>query len=38
LEFHFTEVIQAPREKVFALTNDIDRAMGEAPAGVRSRS
>jgi len=35
LEFRLTEIIKAPRERVFALTNDIDRAMEWLPAGVR---
>ncbi len=35
MEFRFTETIKAPLEKVFALANDIDRAMEWLPAGIR---
>lgn len=35
MEFELTETIRAPLDKVFALTNDIDRAMEWLPAGVR---
>ena len=34
MEFHLTEFIKAPRDKVFALTNDLDRVMEWLPAGV----
>lgn len=35
MEFQHTETIQAPLGRVFALTNDIDRAMEWLPPGVR---
>ena len=35
MDFRITETIHAPLERVFSLTNDIDRAMEWLPAGVR---
>jgi carbon monoxide dehydrogenase subunit G len=35
VEIRITETIHAPVERVFALANDIDRAMEWLPAGVR---
>lgn len=35
MNFTFTETIHAPLDRVFALANDIDRAMEWLPAGVR---
>jgi len=35
MEFRLTETIHAPLERVFSLTNNIDRAMEWLPAGVR---
>jgi len=35
MELRITETIHAPLERVFSLTNDIDRAMEWLPAGVR---
>jgi carbon monoxide dehydrogenase subunit G len=35
VEIRLTETIRAPLDRVFALTNDLDRAMEWLPAGVR---
>jgi carbon monoxide dehydrogenase subunit G len=35
MEFRLTETIKAPLDRVFSLTNDIDRAMEWLPEGVR---
>ena len=35
MDFRLTETIQAPLDRVFALANDIDRAMEWLPGGVR---